>query len=214
MSQHHSGIEMSIFGGGGKRNNCKIWQSLPATFAMNTDIHQKTQGKISQIKTRMNGLMVEDEWELIKNPFRSGGDGVLALSSGNCPLPGFSENYNMIPFSSFLSGFWLFFVCFYLESQQDSFLVLFIWILVIFCLFFSGITTWFFFSSNREIKCFLFSVNFPLRKIFSKTVWPSHHKRDKAQTSSNISGLCTYVENCISSDKDKVQTSEVWQGFH
>ena len=24
MSQHHCGIEMSIFGGGGKRHNCKI----------------------------------------------------------------------------------------------------------------------------------------------------------------------------------------------
>ena len=68
---------------------------------------------------------MSENWqeELIKNPFRSGGDGVLALSSGNCPLPGFSGNYNMIPFSSFLSGFWLFFVCFYLESQHDSFSV-------------------------------------------------------------------------------------------
>ena len=119
---------------------------------------------------------MSENWqeELIKNPFRSGGDGVLALSSGNCPLPGFSGNYNIIPLSSFLSGFWPFFVCFYLESQHDSF-----------------------FSSNREIKCFLFSVNFPLRKIFSKTVWPSHHKRDKAQTSFNVSALCTYVENCV-----------------
>ena len=154
---------------------------------------------------------MSENWqeELIKNPFRSGGDGVLALSSGNCPLPGFSGNYNIIPLSSFLSGFWPFFVCFYLESQHDSFLVLFIWILVIFVCFYLESQHDSFFSSNREIKCFLFSVNFPLRKIFSKTVWPSHHKRDKAQTSFNVSALCTYAENCISLDKDKVQTSEV-----
>ena len=81
---------------------------------------------------------MSENWqeELIKNPFRSGGDGVLALSSGNCPLPGFSGNYNIIPLSSFLSGFWPFFVCFYLESQHVFFLVLFIWILVIFVCFY------------------------------------------------------------------------------
>ena len=105
---------------------------------------------------------------MIKNPFRSGGDGVLALSSGNCPLPGFYPesqhetlvfiwNHNM-SILVFIGNHNMIILAFYLESQHESF------------------------DSGLKLKCFLFSREFPPRqKYFPKQF--GLHKRDKVQTS-------------------------------